>query len=147
MISVYLDNCCFNRPFDDQVNEIIQLETKAKIQIQRMIVEKKIILSWSFMLDFENSANHSSVKRDEIQKWETLSSKLIEPSEEIYSKATLLKVNGTTQKDSIHHACAISEKCDVFITVDKGILKKAKFIENIEIYNPIDFLYYMEEEK
>jgi hypothetical protein len=31
MIRVYLDNCCFNRPFDEQSNIQIKLETEAKV--------------------------------------------------------------------------------------------------------------------
>ncbi len=34
---VYLDNCCYNRPYDDQSQLRISLETQAKIQIQGMI--------------------------------------------------------------------------------------------------------------
>jgi hypothetical protein len=33
-LRVYLDNCCFNRPYDDQSHLVIRLETEAKIQIQ-----------------------------------------------------------------------------------------------------------------
>ena len=31
---VYLDNCCYNRPFDDQAQLRIRLETEAKLEIQ-----------------------------------------------------------------------------------------------------------------
>jgi hypothetical protein len=40
-IKVYLDNCCFNRPYDDQTQLRIELETKAKLYIQQQIIEKK----------------------------------------------------------------------------------------------------------
>lgn len=30
-LKLYLDNCCFNRPYDDQNQLIIELETKAKL--------------------------------------------------------------------------------------------------------------------
>jgi len=39
---IYLDNCCFNRPFDDQSGLIVFLETKSKLAIQRMIKDKKL---------------------------------------------------------------------------------------------------------
>ena len=32
-VKIYLDNCCYNRPFDDQKQIKIQLETIAKIKI------------------------------------------------------------------------------------------------------------------
>lgn len=34
---VYLDNCMFNRPFDDQNSIRIRLETEAKLNIQSQI--------------------------------------------------------------------------------------------------------------
>lgn len=36
-IKVYLDNCSFNRPYDDQKQERIYLETISKLYIQNMI--------------------------------------------------------------------------------------------------------------
>ena len=31
---VYLDNCCYNRPFDDQSQLKVRLETEAKLFVQ-----------------------------------------------------------------------------------------------------------------
>ena len=45
-IIVYLDNCTYNRPFDDQTQIMIALETEAKWHIQWLIVEKKIVLCY-----------------------------------------------------------------------------------------------------
>ncbi len=42
---IYLDNCCFNRPFDDQSQLRIKLETEAKIRIQDDIL-------YQFAIDF-----------------------------------------------------------------------------------------------
>lgn len=42
MISVYLDNCCYNRPYDDQKQLKVHLEAEAKMHIQNMITDKKI---------------------------------------------------------------------------------------------------------
>lgn len=35
---LYLDNCCFNRPYDDQSHTQIFLETQAKLHIQESIL-------------------------------------------------------------------------------------------------------------
>ncbi len=43
MIRIYLDMCCYNRPYDDQSQMRIAMEAQAKIYIQDMIKEK----SWS----------------------------------------------------------------------------------------------------
>ena len=52
---IYLDNCCFNRPFDDQSQIRIRLESEAKLKIQEEIRSGKIQLIWSYILDYENS--------------------------------------------------------------------------------------------
>jgi len=36
-MKVYLDNCCFNRPYDDQSHLRIRLEAEAKLKIQEEI--------------------------------------------------------------------------------------------------------------
>jgi hypothetical protein len=47
-IKVYLDNCTYNRPFDDQEQIKIFLETEAKKHIQRYIVEKRMDLVYYY---------------------------------------------------------------------------------------------------
>ena len=34
---VYLDNCCYNRPFDEQTQLKVRLETEAKMEIQTLM--------------------------------------------------------------------------------------------------------------
>ena len=34
---VYLDNCCYNRPFDPQTDLRIHLETVAKVRVQTLM--------------------------------------------------------------------------------------------------------------
>jgi len=34
---LYLDNCCFNRPYDDQTFLLVQLETEAKIDFIKIL--------------------------------------------------------------------------------------------------------------
>lgn len=49
---IYLDNNCFNRPFDDQKQLRIKLETEAKLDIQERIFQKEIELAWSYIIGF-----------------------------------------------------------------------------------------------
>ena len=46
---LYLDNCCFNRPYDDQSYLKNYLEAEAKIYIQKEILNKNYELVWSYM--------------------------------------------------------------------------------------------------
>ena len=36
-MKVYLDNCCYNRPYDDQSYLRISLESQAKLYVQHLI--------------------------------------------------------------------------------------------------------------
>ena len=56
-IRVYLDNCAYNRPYDDQSQMKIELETQAKLKIQRLIKEKQIELASSYMSLYECGEN------------------------------------------------------------------------------------------
>lgn len=42
---IYMDNCCFNRPFDGQIQVRIRLETEAKLRIQERVVAGEIELA------------------------------------------------------------------------------------------------------
>jgi hypothetical protein len=47
---IYLDNCCFNRPYDDQSQIRIRIESEAKLFIQAKILAGEIELAWSYIL-------------------------------------------------------------------------------------------------
>jgi len=66
-LKIYLDNCCFNRPFDDQSQIKIRIETEAILYIQEKIIDKKFDLVRSYMLDYENSFNPFVEKRISIE--------------------------------------------------------------------------------
>jgi hypothetical protein len=71
-MKIYLDNCCFNRPFDDQSHLRILLESEAKLRIQDRIRSGEFSLVWSYMLDFENGKNPYIERREQIGKWRNL---------------------------------------------------------------------------
>lgn len=39
---VYLDNCCYNRPYDDQTQMRVSLEAQAKLHVQELIKAEKL---------------------------------------------------------------------------------------------------------
>lgn len=57
-MKLYLDNCVFNRPFDDQSNIKILLDAEAKLKIQENIRLGIYELVWSYILDYENEKIH-----------------------------------------------------------------------------------------
>ena len=139
---LYLDNCCFNRPFDDQQQLRISLETQAKLFIQQEILTGRFSLLWSYILEHENNKNPFEVRRENVQDWKDIAIKTIIETEEILSFGETLMKRNVKLYDALHVACAYIGGCDFFLTVDKGLLNKK--ICKIPIYNPIDFIRELE---
>ena len=142
---IYLDNCCFNRPFDDQSQIKIKLESEAKIFIQTNISNNKIQLAWSYILDYENDVNPFEERKDSMKKWKKYAVVDIEETESIIEKGKSVVKLGVKSKDALHVACAIAAKCDYFLTTDGRIIKKLKNFEEIAVINPLFFISLMEE--
>jgi hypothetical protein len=135
---IYLDNCCYNRPFDDQEQMNIQLETIAKLYIQRQIREGVYDLVWSYMLDYENGNNPYLEKQISIGKWKHVAVYHCRSTPEILHCGQGIAAAGIKIADALHLACALSGDCRYFITTDSPLLKKK--CAGIEVINPIDFV-------
>ena len=144
-MKVYLDCCCYNRPYDDQTQIRISLETQAKLIIQHLIKDRTIQLVSSFVLDYENSKHSDPVTRDAIRKFivdNEIEFVSVDSKEEVKRIAATINANGIKPEDSAHIACAIYSKCDYFITTDDRILK---YTDNrISIVSPIEFVMEIE---
>jgi hypothetical protein len=137
-MKVYLDNCAYNRPFDDQRNIIIHIETEAKLVIQQMIKDNELSLIWSDVLDYENNDNPFEERRIKIAEWEAYASGKVEINDEIIEKARAYMEAGLRQKDAVHIASAVIAGGDYFITVDRKILNKT--IKDIAVIDPVNFI-------
>jgi len=58
--------CCFNRPYDDQTQARIHLETEAKLLLQQKVKNAECELIWSSVLDFECKNNPFEAHRHAI---------------------------------------------------------------------------------
>ncbi|GHT42995.1 hypothetical protein FACS189437_10860 [Bacteroidia bacterium] len=137
MYRIYLDNCCFNRPYDDQVQQRIIFETQAKLYIQEQVLNKHIELVWSYILEFENSRNLSEAIRNAIIKWKNLSILFVDKTDGIIETAKDIMATGIQAADALHVSCAIAGGCQYFISVDKRLLKYRD--NRIKLCNPIEF--------
>lgn len=143
---VYLDNCCFNRPYDDQSYMSIHLEAQAKLRVQNLICNGKLELATSYMLDFENGQNPYAMRKTAIADFMAdnatiyvSNAKLKEISEQAHS----IMKTGVKYKDACHVACAILSECDYFLTTDRRLLKYQT--DKLKMMNPIDFVRELEE--
>ena len=144
-IRIYLDNCAYNRPFDDKNQLSIHMEAEAKLQIQEDIRNGIYELIWSYMNEYENNDNPYEDIRESIGVWEHVAGYICSPDQKIFEKGKQIQNNGIRPKDSLNLACAVESGCRYFITTDKALLKKAGLFSEIEIINPIDFIRRTEE--
>lgn len=145
-MKIYLDNCCFNRPYDDQTQKRISLETQAKLHVQEMIRNDEMELVTSFINTYELSQSKFSSRKDTIMEYIRANSSDFINSDDgakIKQSAEEIMKTGIKMKDAYHIACAISAGCEYLLTTDDRFLKyKTK---DIRIMNPIEFLLILEE--
>jgi len=144
-MKIYLDNCSYNRPFDNQSQMRIRLETEAKLYIQAGVRDGLYTLVWSYMLDLENRDNPYDEKKKAISPWREIAKEYCSSSDNVLSLGKeIMEYYGIKPKDALHIACAITSGCTHFITTDDRLMKKA--VNNIKIINPIDFVRETEDE-
>jgi predicted nucleic acid-binding protein len=140
---LYLDNCSFNRPYDDQTILKNYLEAEAKTFIQREILQETFELAWSYMMDYEISFNPFSDRKNQILKWKEKAKIDVDESDKIIIMANDIMKKNIKSKDALHLACAIEAECKYFITTDRRILNK--LVDKIIIINPLNFVGVLEE--
>jgi hypothetical protein len=107
MKSIYLDNCCFNRPFDDQSHIKIWLETQSKLRVQQDILLGKYNLAWSYVLDYEIGLSPFEERRDKFLKWKNIAKCFCDENETLLDRAEELFSAGFKTIDALHTASAI----------------------------------------
>jgi len=133
---IYLDTCCFNRPFDDQTQTRIRFETEAKLELQQRIREKKIGLAWSYRLDFENKHHPFPERAASILFWRNLAEVRIGETEQVLEQGRALRRLGIKPFDALHVACAIAARSDLFVTTDDALLRKLRAFQKVAVLSP-----------
>ena len=139
---LYLDNCSFNRPYDDLSLFKNFLEAEAKMYIQRGILQGVFELAWSYVMDYEVSFNPFPERKNQISKWRSVAKTFIVESENVLAMANGFMAQTVKPHDALHLACAVEAGCGYFITTDSKILKTP--VGQIRTINPIDFARMME---
>ena len=136
---VYLDNCCYNRPFDEQAQLRVVLETLAKLNIQQQMRDGVLEYVWSSVLDFEISKSRFLDRSLQIMPWAKGAVINVQIDDSIRFRAKEFEANGLKAMDALHVACAEVAECDWFFTTDRGILKKARNLRSMRVANPVEF--------
>ncbi len=141
---IYLDMCCFNRPYDAQTQLRVRLETDAKLRLQEMIKNKELSLVWSYILDYETSLNPFLERKQTIESWRFLAAVRVMESESVIVLAEDYVASGIKEFDALHVACAQTAQAILFVSTDDRLLNKLRSAQGIKAVTPLDALAYLE---
>lgn len=142
IMKIYMDNCCYNRLFDDRSNIKNYLEREAVLLVLELIYEGQVEIIGSDVLAKEMLAIKDVMKRKRIYAiYQNCVLESVFADKEIVQRAKdISKFAGTTSFDSLH--LAIAEKnAEVFLTTDIKLVKASKRIDlSVKVMNPIEFI-------
>jgi len=142
-IKIYLDVCCLNRPFDDQTQDRIRLETEAIVTILKYVELEKILLINSDAIFYEISKIPNLERKEKVFSLISKAQIYIEFNQKILDRAKEIQKLGIKSYDALHVACAEEAESDIFLTTDDKLLKKLKKNElkiKVKVNNPLNWI-------
>lgn len=140
---IYMDVCCFNRPFDDLTQERIRLEAEAVSLILERCQADEWALVGSRILDAEVRKTPDRDRRQAIAAAMAIIKTKIEVDDTITCRAQEIMQLGFKPYDALHITCAEIAKADVMLTTDDRLLRRALRFSNVLqvlVENPVIWL-------
>lgn len=140
---IYLDNCCYNRPFDDQTQERIHLESEAILTILQRGQLGMYKIVGSNILEMEIDRMQDATKKQKVKDLYKVCNMHICYSEEIKKRSQEIMGQSKIRTfDSLHVAAAEKAEADVMLTTDDKLEKMAEKIElKVRVMNPLKFAW------
>ena len=140
-MKLYLDCCCFNRPYDDMSDNTMWLESEAILAI----INKCEVAEWEFFSSdilFDEISQMGNIdKQKKVLLLYQLATQHISLTDEIVVRAREFEKLNAKAYDSLHLASAESVGVDVFLTTDKKLIKSAKRSDTkMIVKNPLIWL-------
>jgi predicted nucleic acid-binding protein len=122
---IYLDMCCLKRPFDDQSQPRIRLETEAVLSLLAMESDQlRFIRSAALVL--ENNVNPVRERAERVARWLSEQQVWRPPdASALRARVTELIALGFKTFDALHVASAEGAGAALFGTVDDRLLSSA----------------------
>lgn len=138
---IYLDVSCLNRPFDDQSQGRIRLESDAVIIVLQAIDAGQHEQVSSRMAEIEASAIPDEIRRRRVLR--LLPERRMTLTVEIFQRAAELVDRGLAAADAVHVAAAEAIGADVVLTCDDRLLRRCRHLAaelRVQVANPMDWL-------
>lgn len=123
---IYLDNCCLQRPLDNQTHPRIRVETEAVFVVLAMVQAGDVSLCSSDALLFEISRIPDETRRAESLSMLSLATEELWVTDEVEALAASFEQQGLRSMDAVHLALASMGKVDFFCTCDDQLFRKAR---------------------
>ncbi|HRQ41946.1 MAG TPA: PIN domain-containing protein [Chloroflexota bacterium] len=141
-IRVYLDTSAYNRPFDDQYQPRIWLETLAVSVILQMFETNAATLLASTVVEYETSRNPHQLRQEWVNKVLVLADGIQIIDGSIKQRALELEQNGLKAIDALHVSCAEKANADYFVTCDDRLIRRYQKMKEqlLTVCNPVEFV-------
>lgn len=140
---IYLDVCCLNRPFDDQSQERIHLESESTLAILARCSPREWQLLGSEAIDLEIAQISDPDRKQQVLLLISIAKVKIVVTEQIEARAVNLMQLGFKDLDALHLACAEAGNANVFLTTDDRLQRlavKQRNLLKVEAENPVTWL-------
>lgn len=142
-MKIYLDNCCYNRPFDDQTQERIHLESEAILMILKRGQSGEYMIVGSDILELEINRMSDEVKKQKVKElYKVTDTKVIYSDRIKIRSREIIESSKIRVFDSLHIAAAEAAGADVMLTTDDKLEKMSARLElKIRVMNPLRFAW------
>jgi predicted nucleic acid-binding protein len=140
---LYLDVCCWNRPFDDQSESRVRLEAEAVLSILEMAGAGRVELVGSAIIDNEIAQMPDAEHREKVELLVGLIHRHIPLTAAIERRAAELQKWNISPMDALHFASAEAAHADCLLTTDDYFLRRAYRHADelkLEVENPAKWL-------
>lgn len=147
---IYFDVSCLNRPFDDQTQARIHLESETITLILQRIDDAEWEHVSSQMADMETDAISDDERRKRVKLLLPDQAFSVKLDEAIFARAGELEQLGVKPADAVHLAAAESLHADVFLTCDDRLRRTAQREQHqiaVKVANPIEWLREIEDDE
>ena len=139
---IYMDACCFCRPFDNLSQERIFQEALAIHSIIKRSFEAGWTIFASEILEIELFGPVYPSKPNVLKMYNSITDKYVGLTASVEERGNTLQENGMDVYDSLHVALAENCGADIFLTTDDHLLALSKRLDvKLHTANPAAWLF------
>jgi len=142
-VLIYLDVCCLNRPFDDQAQERVRLESEAVLLILGRCQRGEWQLVGSEAIALEINQTRDPERKSQLRILADLANLQVTVDESIEARTGVFIQYGLGTLDALHLACAETSRATALLTTDDRLVRWAgrhPDMLQVKVANPVRWL-------